>query len=312
MHNFDRPLFKKLAHNDTGAAAGHQSGVVIPKAIDKYFPQLSAAANASNPAVSCDLRAALFIGTKHEGVVKTRYQYQTWSGTRPPERRITGQLGPLLNAASADDILLIERSLSDEFFYRLTLHKAGTSANSSYSQQIGSRRWGAVDPADTPVPEVDVLTAEQIQSVHEQQPFNLFDNAAALHETRVSRIARSKAFKRILLPLYDFRCAVCGLGHRDAGNRFEVEAAHIVPRGLKGPDDSRNGLVLCRSHHWAFDHGLFSIDPNRKVVLSHTVGTEPRNSHLGKYSGQLVRSPRNAALQPALIALDWHLKNILA
>jgi putative restriction endonuclease len=312
MNDFDRPLFKKLAHNDTGSAAGHQSGVVIPKAIDKYFPQLSAAVNASNPTVSCDLRATLFVGTKYEGVVKTRYQYQTWSGTRPPERRITGQLGPLLSAAAADDILLIERSLSDEFFYRLTLHKIGTSAYSSYSHQIGSRRWGPVNPVDTPVPEIDILTAEQIQSVHEQQPFQLFDNTAALQETRVSRIARSKAFNRILLPLYDFRCVVCGLGHRDAGHQFEVEAAHIVPRSLKGPDDSRNGLVLCRSHHWAFDHGLIGIDSNRKVVLSHTAGTDARNSHLGKYSGQLVRSPGNAALQPALVALDWHLNNILA
>ena len=151
MNNFDRPLFKKLAHNDTGAAAGHQSGVVIPKAIDKYSPQLSAAVNVSNPTASCDLKAALFVGTKHEGVVKTRYQYQTWSGTRPPERRITGQLGPLLGGASADDILLIERGLYDEFFYRLTLHKAGTSAYSSYSHQIGSRRWGPIDLADTPV-----------------------------------------------------------------------------------------------------------------------------------------------------------------
>ena len=38
---FDRPLFKKLAHNDTGMAAGHQAGVVIPTAMDRFFPQLS-------------------------------------------------------------------------------------------------------------------------------------------------------------------------------------------------------------------------------------------------------------------------------
>lgn len=311
MHNFDRPLFKKLAHNDTGAAAGHQSGVVIPKAIDKYFPQLSSSVSVSVPTVSCDLRAALFVGTNQVGLVKTRYQYQTWGGTRDPERRVTGQLGPLLSVASKDDILLIERSLADEFFYRLTVHKAGTAAYSLYSKPIGSRRWGAVNIVDTPVPEPDILNAEQVQAHHEQQPFQLFDNTAALHETRVARIARSQAFKRIILPLYDCRCAVCGYGHRDAGNLFEVEAAHIVPRGLKGADDSRNGLALCRTHHWAFDHGLFGVDQNRKVVVSQTASADPRNGHLLQFSGQAIRSPSNASLMPALEALEWHLNNVV-
>lgn len=136
MQNFDRPLFKKLAHNDTGSAAGHQSGVVVPKAIDKYFPQLSGAVSPTNPTVSCDLRAMLVIGAQQVGLVKTRYQYQTWSGSRPPERRITGQLGPLLGAAAGGDILIIERSISDDYFYRLTLHKVGTTEYSLYAQQI--------------------------------------------------------------------------------------------------------------------------------------------------------------------------------
>jgi putative restriction endonuclease len=39
--DFDAPLFNVLAHNDTGQAVGHQGGIVIPKDLDPYFPQLS-------------------------------------------------------------------------------------------------------------------------------------------------------------------------------------------------------------------------------------------------------------------------------
>ena len=36
--DWDFPIFKILANNDTGAAAGHQGGVVIPKDLRVYFP----------------------------------------------------------------------------------------------------------------------------------------------------------------------------------------------------------------------------------------------------------------------------------
>jgi putative restriction endonuclease len=279
--------------------------------MDKYFPQLAGVASTSNPTVSCNLNAALFVGSQQVSLVTTRYQYQTRAGTRSPERRITGQLGPLLGVASADDILIIERSLSDEFFYRLILHKVGTLEYSSYSPLIGDRRCGSVDPADAPVPEVDIINAEQIQSARELQPFRLFDNAAALHETRVSRIARSQAFKKILLPLYDRRCAVCGLAHAGPDNLTETEGAHIVPRRLKGADDSRNGLALCRSHHWAFDRGLFGVDSHRKILVRPSTLAEPRNHHLVPFHGQNIRSPSSAVMKPSSEALEWHLENVV-
>ena len=43
---------------------------------------------------------------------------------------------------------------------------------------------------------------------------------------------------------YGDRCAVCG-----------VEAAHVMWLQAGGPDDVRNGLVLCALHHAAFDRG---------------------------------------------------------
>ena len=204
----------------------------------------------------------------------------------------------------------MERSLSDPDFYRLTLHKAGTAAFNAVASRAGTRRWGPIDVRDIPVAETEILNAEAQQKARESAAFDLFDNAAALVESRTKRIARSQAFARRILPLYDFRCAVCGQAHGD-GKLSEAEAAHIVPRGLKGADDARNGLALCRSHHWAFDRGLFGVKPDRSIVVRPKTAADARNAHLLPFNGQPVASASDPALLPALNALAWHLRNVV-
>jgi putative restriction endonuclease len=51
-------------------------------------------------------------------------------------------------------------------------------------------------------------------------------------------------------------CAVC-----DVANAKILEAAHIIPVDESGTDDPRNGLPLCRNHHYAFDESMFKINP---------------------------------------------------
>jgi putative restriction endonuclease len=38
---YDSPVYKVLAANDTSSAPGHQGGVVIPKKLWEYFPPLN-------------------------------------------------------------------------------------------------------------------------------------------------------------------------------------------------------------------------------------------------------------------------------
>lgn len=96
----DTSVYKKLAHNDTGAARGHQGGIVIPRDIAEFFPPLPAVIATSGPTVDARLKADLFVDGVRVAVIETRYQHQTWGGTRPPERRLTDNLGPLRNEAS--------------------------------------------------------------------------------------------------------------------------------------------------------------------------------------------------------------------
>jgi predicted restriction endonuclease len=63
-------------------------------------------------------------------------------------------------------------------------------------------------------------------------------------------------FKFQVFQRYGAECAICGLDVREV-----LEAAHIIPDEYDGPDDPRNGLVLCRNHHRAYDCGLFLIEP---------------------------------------------------
>jgi putative restriction endonuclease len=78
--------------------------------------------------------------------------------------------------------------------------------------------------------------------------------------TSGSRKIRSQVFSRRVRTAYGNRCGVCGVERRSAKGWPEVDGAHIYPVELDGADDIRNGLALCKLHHWAFDGGLFAID----------------------------------------------------
>ncbi|MFZ4682811.1 MAG: restriction endonuclease, partial [Terrimicrobiaceae bacterium] len=81
--DWDAPFFKKLAHNDTGQASGHQGGVVVPKDLRVYFPALDEGqASAIAPTVDRYLIAEMFIPGQMVGSDIVRYQFQTWGGTR--------------------------------------------------------------------------------------------------------------------------------------------------------------------------------------------------------------------------------------
>ncbi len=64
-------------------------------------------------------------------------------------------------------------------------------------------------------------------------------------------------FRFDVLKRYGSKCALCNIE-----NKYLVDAAHIIPVDEDGTDDPRNGLILCKNHHAAFDRNLFKIDPN--------------------------------------------------
>lgn len=121
---------------------------------------------------------------------------------------------------------------------------------------------------------------------------------------------RDKAFREIVIREYDFTCAVCGLKFH-WGKLIEATAAHIVPKHKNGTDDPRNGVSLCRTHHWAFDMGAFSLNDNYEILLGTSVQeADSSNFTLLEMEGQSIQLPTDDMFQPHPKAIEWHRQNV--
>jgi len=161
-------------------------------------------------------------------------------------------------------------------------------------------------------PEKEVETADFMIRSQLIMPF-------LVRETRpeylTKREARDRAFRQILLEEYNQACAVCHskffLKLHKIEPIIEAEASHIIPVNAQGPDDPRNGLSLCRRHHWSFDKGLFTVTENREIEVSPSVlQAERLKFDLEEYEGKLINSPAHEIYQPHEKALYWHKQNV--
>jgi putative restriction endonuclease len=308
---WDVPFFKKLAHNDTGAASGHQGGIVVPKDLRPFFPSLSDAdASAIAPTSDRRIVAELFVEGLYLSTASTRYQYQTWGGERSPESRLTDQLTPLRSLARGEDYLVFQRCIDRLDLYRLTLVRQTSDQYAQIADLAGARRWGVLG-SSMPLTHGDVVRAAAVEAEAEEDVFRLFDDNATFDESRVTRISRSVAFRERVIRLYNFACTVCGLGLRTPSGRYELDAAHIVPRSKLGRDDARNGLSLCKRHHWAFDCGMFGVSDSFRILVPDVVSSIPANESLAGLSGEELALPADSRLHPHPQAFEWHRSNIL-
>jgi putative restriction endonuclease len=117
---------------------------------------------------------------------------------------------------------------------------------------------------------------------------------------------RNEAFREVLLMEYDYACAICEMKFV-VDNLHEAQAAHIVPKNKDGTDDPRNGLTLCRAHHWALDAGLFTLTPDYAIVVSPLVQrADSRKFELLSLDGKRMQIPRREVVAPHRAALEWH------
>lgn len=86
--------------------------------------------------------------------------------------------------------------------------------------------------------------------------------------TAVQRRVRSSAFPKTVKSAYDSRCAICGKARESPNGTVDIEAAHIYPKRENGRDNVRNGLALCRLHHWAFDAGWLAVSDDYRILVA--------------------------------------------
>lgn len=127
------------------------------------------------------------------------------------------------------------------------------------------------------------------------------------------RLGRAASFRGLVLGNYDHQCCACGLRIRipDPDVTF-VDAAHLIPFAESRDDHPRNGVALCKHHHWAMDRQLLAPGPDSRWHVSRRV--EPRRSRgedeLFRLDGQLLIPPVESAYAPASEALRWRLERL--
>ncbi|GCE06635.1 HNH endonuclease [Dictyobacter aurantiacus] len=119
---------------------------------------------------------------------------------------------------------------------------------------------------------------------------------------------RDIAFSISVKQAYNFKCAICSLGVRGPKNETEVESAHFYPKGLNGSDDIRNGICLCRRHHWAFDVGWFAISDQYTVMINKNMPNDPDYDFIRDWEGKPINLPQAKACWPHLKFVREHRK----
>lgn len=125
--------------------------------------------------------------------------------------------------------------------------------------------------------------------------------------------SRNTAFSRVVRSAYDYRCAACGL-RVILDDVVLVEAAHIIPFNTSHDNDPRNGMALCRNHHWAMDNHLLAPVPGQPRPVWRVSGELDRRiegqTDLLRLDGDVVLTPRDPRLHPRENALKWRQQHL--
>lgn len=122
---------------------------------------------------------------------------------------------------------------------------------------------------------------------------------------------RDPMFRDRILKAYEYSCAICGFNVRLGNNLVAVEAAHIKWHQAGGPDREENGLALCAMHHKLFDRGVFTIDPERQLIVAEEAhGTNGFEEWLMRYHGKQISAPINPDYQPRDSYIKWHFREV--
>lgn len=123
-------------------------------------------------------------------------------------------------------------------------------------------------------------------------------------ELTVMKPFRERSFMHNVRAAYENRCAVTGLRLINGGGRPEVQAAHIQPVALQGPDSVRNGIALSGTTHWMFDRGLISIGDDYTILVAKNHVPDDAVRLLNR-SG-MINLPKDQTLQPNAYYLKFH------
>jgi len=124
-------------------------------------------------------------------------------------------------------------------------------------------------------------------------------------------VARDTTFRRVIVSIYEYRCAFCGLQILNSLGQNIVDSSHIMPFSQFYDDRINNGLSLCKNHHWAFDRGWFSISDDFTLLVQDDLREDaPNYKPMREFEGNRLHLPVHQHYYPRLEALRWHRQHV--
>jgi putative restriction endonuclease len=125
-------------------------------------------------------------------------------------------------------------------------------------------------------------------------------------QTAYESPGRSSGFRKVVVQAYEHQCAACGLRLRRPDGATIVDAAHIIPFSESHNDHPRNGLALCKNHHWAMDRSLIAPSPDYNWLVSQELDSRQAGEmELISLSNRPLILPKEKAYHPLPEALEW-------
>jgi len=115
------------------------------------------------------------------------------------------------------------------------------------------------------------------------------------------------AFRITVMDAYNRKCSISGEKTLPV-----LQAGHIKPFSMSGPNKIKNGILLRSDIHRLFDDGYITITQELKVEVSNNIRREFENGReYYKFHGQnLVTLPDDQENRPNAEFLNWHNENI--
>jgi putative restriction endonuclease len=127
----------------------------------------------------------------------------------------------------------------------------------------------------------------------------------------IPEILRDTAFSRVVRRAYDYRCAACGLRVVLEGGLYIVDAAHLIPFAESHDDDPRNGIALCKNHHWAMDRNLIGPGTDRMWHVTSSLDDRLEGQRdLINLNGRSILLPHDPRYYPKDAALLWREQHV--
>lgn len=165
-------------------------------------------------------------------------------------------------------------------------------------------KWSLLDEVYQRIIEQFLNKVKKVPGVLLETEYNHFHGKEEKREVNV-RINQS-FFRDSVLAAYNYRCCITGIEIPEL-----LIASHIKPwkDDVENRLNPRNGLCLNALHDKAFDRGLFTLDENFRVTLSHQLYSSENTMQWFKaYENKQIILPER--LMPSLDFLRFHRENI--